>query len=276
MVSKPIISLAFAAAVLCCNVLTGRVLAQMPFYTDDSGTTESGKWHFEFFNELDGLQHSQYPNRSQNTANFRLNRGLPFNLELDLDAPYLLITRDGAQNSSGGGDTDMGIKWRFRNSSQVSHLPALASTFYIEFPTGSVSKQLGSGLTDYWLNFVAQEPVTDKTRITVNAGYLFAGNTSTGVVGIQTTRGHVFTGGVSVLHDFSPRLTLGSELTGGIADNSGLAKDQLQALAGGSYAIRNGLSLTFAVLGGKFTASPRIGGQIGFALDFPAARHPPP
>lgn len=110
----------------------------------------------------------------------------------------------------------------------------------------------------------------------MNAGVVFAGNTSTGVVGIQTTRGNVFTGGISILHDFSPRLTLGSELTGGIADNSGLAKDQLQALAGGSYAIRSGLSLTFAVLGGRYTASPRIGGQIGFALDFPAARHPPP
>ena len=242
----------------------------MPFYTDDAGVTSSGMWHVEFFNELDNLQHSQYPDRTQNTANFKLNRGLPHNLELDVDAPYLLIVRDGTQDSNGGGDADMGIKWRFRNSSASSHLPALASSLYIEFPTGSVRKQLGSGLTDYALNLIAQEPLTEKTRVTVNAGFLFAGNTSTGVVGIQTTRGNVFTGGISALHDFNPRLTLGAEITGGIADNSGLARDQLQALAGGSYALRKSLCLTFGLLGGKYTASPRIGGQFGFAWDLPS------
>jgi hypothetical protein len=26
-------------------------------------------------------------------------------------------------------------------------------------------QQLGSGLTDYWINFIAQVPITDKTRI---------------------------------------------------------------------------------------------------------------
>ena len=44
-------------------------------------------------------------------------------------------------------------------------------------------------------------------------GYLFAGNTSTGVLGIQTTRGHVYTGGLSVLHDLNARLTLAARFT---------------------------------------------------------------
>lgn len=129
-------------------------------------------------------------------------------------------------------------------------------------------------LTDYWLNSIAQEPLTGKTRVTANFGFLFAGNTSTGVIGIQTTRGHVYTGGLSLLHDFNPRLTLGGEMNGGFADNSGLGKDQLQALAGGQYALRNGLSFTFALLGGSHVASPKIGGQVGFEVDFPAILHP--
>jgi hypothetical protein len=166
------------------------------------------------------------------------------------------------------------VKWNFRKASHPLSFPALAASLYIEFPTGNTREQLGSGLTDYWLNFIAQEPLTDKTRATANFGFLFAGNTSTGVIGIQTTRGHVFTGGLSLLHDFSPRLTLGGEIYGGFADNSGLARDQFQGLVGGQYALRNGLSLTFALLGGSQVASPRVGGQVGFEVDFPAVLHP--
>jgi len=39
---------------------------------------------------------------------------------------------------------------------------------------------LGSGLIDYWLNTMAQKPFTEKSRMNVNFGFLFAGNTSTG------------------------------------------------------------------------------------------------
>ena len=250
------------------------LLAQLPFYTDDPAVTEPGKLHFEFFNEFDGLQSSQFPNLRQNTANFKLNFGLPYHLELDVDAPYLSIFRAiGLPNSAGPGDTNMGVKWNFRRASQGSRLPALGASLYVEVPTGNVHQQLSSGVTDYWLNFIAQEPLTDKTRINANLGFLFAGNTSTGVVGIQTTRGQVYTGGLSLLHDFSPQLTLGAEAYGGIADNPGLAKSQLQGMIGGIYAVRDGLSFSFALLGGKYIGSPKIGGQLGFAMDFPAIFH---
>src|SRR5207249_1058679 len=114
-----------------------------------------------------------------------------------------------------------------------------------------------------------QKSLSKKTRVNGNLGYLFAGNTSTGAVGIQTTRGHVYTGGVSILHDFTARLTLGGEVYGGYTRNGDLGRTQLQALVGGQYSIRNGLSLSFGVLGGKYVASPRAGAQIGFAVDFP-------
>ena len=243
--------------------------AQLPFYTDDPGGTERGKWHFEFFNEYDALQ-LQYPNVRQNTANFKLNYGLPHNLELDVDVPYLTIQRTaGNQPSNGLGDTNLGIKWTFHHESKGSRLPALGASFYTEFPTGDTRKQLGSGLVDYWLNFIGQKSIAEKTRITGNLGVLFAGNTSTGVLGLQNTRGQVYTGGLSMLHDFNSRLTLGGELYGGYAESDNLGRSQLQAMAGGQYALRNGLSLCFGLLGGRYVASPQIGGQIGFAVDFP-------
>ena len=259
-----------------CALCAPRLEAQLPFYTDDPSVTEKGKWHFEFFDEYDALQHPQFPNLRQNTTNYKLNYGLPYNLELDLDAPYLSIFRaTGIQSANGVGDTNMGVKWNFHKALPQSHIPSLAVSLYIEFPTGSSRQQLGSGLTDYWLNFIAQQPLSDKTRINVNIGFLFAGNTSTGVLGIQTTRGHVYPGGLSLLHDFTPRLTLGAEIYGGVADNPGLGRSQLQGMLGGQYTVRNGMTFDFGLLGGKYIASPRIGGQIGFSMDFPDIWHSP-
>ena len=127
----------------------------------------------------------------------------------------------------------------------------------------------------HWaVNFMAQEPLSDTTRINANIGFLFAGNTSTGDLGIQTTRGHVYTGGLSLLHDVNPRLTLGGEFYGGIADNTGLGRSQFQTMVGGQYAVRNGVTFDFGLLAGKYIASPRIGVQIGFSLDFPDILHP--
>lgn len=268
--------IARSGPIILWGILSAASLAaQMPFYTDDTGVTDRRVLHFEFFNEYDALQSSDYPNLNQNTANFKLNYGLPHNLELDIDAPYLAIYRaPGQQGSAGGGDSDMGIKWRFHDAAAGSRVPSLAATMYIEFPTGSVRQQLGSGLTDYWLNSIAQEPFTEKTRLTGNFGFLFAGNTSTGVIGVSTKRGHVFTGGLSLTHDIGPKLTLGAEAYGGVADTSGLGRDQLQGLGGGWYTVRDGFSFTFAILGGRYEASPSIGGQMGFEVDFPTVMRP--
>ena len=120
------------------------VSAQLPFYTDDPAVTETGKWHFEFFNEFDDLQHPQFPSLRQNTANHKLNVGLPHNLELDVDSPYSAIYRAfETASSTGAGDTNMGVKWEFHNESNP--LPALGVSFYVDVPTGDSSQQLGSG-----------------------------------------------------------------------------------------------------------------------------------
>jgi hypothetical protein len=252
-----------------CACLAAPLFAQLPFYTDDPAVTERGKFHFEFFNEYDALQH-QYPNLRQNTASYKLNYGLPHNLELDVDFPYLSIFRFlETQNSNGAGDVNLGVKWNFHKAAPSSRVPTLSASLYFEFPTGDASQQLGSGLIDYWFTVIAQKPLSDKTRINANLGYLFAGNTSVGALGIQSSRGHVYTGGLSALHDFNARLTLGVELYGAFSNQGSLGRSQLQAMIGGQFAVRRGMTLDFGLLGGKYIASPRVGAQIGFSLDFP-------
>ena len=248
--------------------------AQLPFYTDDPSVTPVRTVHVEFFNEIDALQSAQFPNLRQNTANIKLNTGLPHDLELDFDVPYLSIYRNpGNPSSTGNGDTNLGIKWNFRREVENSHRPALGASFYVEFPTGDSHNQLGSGLIDYWLNFIFQEPITPKTRANLNLGVLFAGNTSTGTIGINTTRGQVYTSSLSVLHDINSHLSLGGEVYAGVADTDGLGRTQLQGMAGGSFSLRSGLAFTFGLIVGRYEASPRIGGQVGVSLDFPDLLH---
>ena len=262
---------------LAPSLLTALPLsAQMPFYTDNADVTDQGTLHLEIYSELDDLQSALFPDVRQNTANFKVNYGLPRRLELDFDVPYLAIYRaPGSGNTSGNGDADMGIKWNFYKAPRPRRIPSFSASLYIEFPTGDEAQSLGSGQTDYALNSIAQESLSGNTRATANFGFLFAGNTSTGVLGIQTTHGHVYTGGLSLQHDFTARLTLGGELYGGFDDNNGLGKDQLQALLGGSWALNNRMSITFAALGGAHVASPKIGCQFGYEIDFPL-RHASP
>ena len=94
---------------LVLSCIAEPLVAQLPFYTDDPAVTAPGKWHFEFFNEYDYLQ-LQYPNIRQNTANGKLNYGLPHNLEVDVDFPYLAILRAvGSPTAIGGGDTNLAV-----------------------------------------------------------------------------------------------------------------------------------------------------------------------
>src|SRR5262245_18904482 len=94
------------------------VQGQLPFYTDDPEITPRRALHFEFFDEVDGLQPSEFPNVRQNTANFKLNYGLPHNLELDFDAPFLSISRAATVPGANViGDINLGLKWKFHSAS---------------------------------------------------------------------------------------------------------------------------------------------------------------
>ena len=245
--------------------------AQLPFYTDDADTTPKGKFHIELSNEHDWLQKSSFPGLRQNTTVFTFNYGLTNHIELGVNAPLIKIFNDRSSrlgNSSGIGDTQFGVKVRLLDEHEGSKLPATSVVFYVEAPTGSVRKQIGSGLVDYWLYGVLQKSLTKRTTGRLNGGILFSGNESTGLLGIESTRGQIFTGNGSLVRNFTPRLRLGAELFGAVTKNFALSRGQLEGQIGGGYMLSQKLELTFGVLGGRYAASPRLGVQVGFAYDF--------
>jgi hypothetical protein len=160
------------------------------------------------------------------------------------------------------------LKYNFVTEREGSKTPALAVVFYAEAPTGSTQKQLGSGLADYWLYGVIQKSLTKKTKGRLNGGVLFSGNNSTGLIGIETQRGHIYTGNGSIVRDLTDRLQLGVEVFGAVTSSFVLDRGQLTSQFGGDYALTKKLTLSFGLLSGKFAASPRVGAQVGFAYDF--------
>ncbi len=248
--------------------------AQQPFVTDDAAVTPARVWHFEYSDELDRLPSSAQPARWQNTASFELAYGAGGRLEVALEAPLLYIEYADAADEGipsgvfGLGDTNLGLKYRLREESATSRWPALAASLAFEIPTGDADRQLGSGVEDYSLNGIVEKTLGGGGVLRGNLGAVLSGNTVTGALGIRGTRGLVITGGLSWTRALGPRLNLGAELSGAASRNEELGQQALQALAGGNWAVRDGLSFDFAVLGGKYDAAPRYGVQLGFSADF--------
>lgn len=245
--------------------------AQQPFYTDDTDVTEKGMQHIECSNEFDKLPPAVFPNLRQNTLVCKLAVGIPHNIELGLDAPLLTIDRDpGASpnTSLGVGDTDFDVKWNLRKLPDDSHKFSFGVGFNVEFPTGRQQEQLGSGLIDYVGTFLVQKKLTDKTTLHLNTGIVFAGNQTTGVLGVDNTRGQVYTEGGSIVRQFTEKLDLGAEVYGAVSPQIALARGQLQSLWGGNYEFHKGYTFDFGLVFGTYAAAPRVGIQVGFSHDF--------
>jgi hypothetical protein len=250
--------------------LFGAAHAQQPFVTDDTDVTPKGKFHFEFSNEFDALQRSSFPNLKQNTADAELDYGLFNNFEVGIEGPLLTIISDQSApfpRATGIGDVNLSFKYNFLREREGQRHPAMAITFNFEMPTGNVERQLGSGLSDFYVNSVIQKSVTTKTKLRLNGGILFSGNETTGVIGIKT-RGLVLTGGGSIVRQFTKRLDLGVEVVGAVTRNLNLGKGQLQFMFGGNYSLNKKMTFDFGLVAGRYVASPRAGVQLGVSVDF--------
>ena len=250
--------------------LVARIHAQQPFFNDDADVAQYHHWHLETNNEYDVVPRVSYPALRQDTQTIKFSYGLFSNCEVGMDFPFIAIFNariSGLGTPLGIGDTDYSIKYNFRKEKSGSKWPAIAASLNIEPPTGNSRLRLGSGLIDYYLNSIFQKTLSSKNTLRVNAGATFAGNTLTGVVGINT-RGTIFTGGASFTRQFTRRLDLGLEVYGGYTANLALGRGELQEQLGGNYEVSKGLTVDFGAIAGQAVGSPRRGFQLGFSKDF--------
>jgi hypothetical protein len=260
------------AAFATLALFTSAAQAQAPFVTDDTGVADYHRWHVEANNEYDILKGSDYPNLRQNTANFKVSFGAFKNIEIGFDNQLLNIST--APNpiypeaAFGYGDMDLSVKWHISDEKPGSKWPGFGASLNIELPTGNEAKQLGSGVADYYLNGIAQKSLPKHNTARINAGVYFAGNPVTGVVGVRSTRGFVYTAAASLDHDFTSRFDLAIEFAGAGTWNQLLGKGQLQTEIGGHYKLREKLTLDFGFIAGFYRDSPRFAPIIGIEKDF--------
>jgi Putative MetA-pathway of phenol degradation len=267
-VSPRIAHLFFLAALI--TIYPSTIAGQQPFITDDADVTAKRRFHLEFSNQFDWLSRDAFPSLRQNTADFELDYGLFDGVEISIEAPLITIYNANVtvhRRPSGIGDTNLSVKYNFLKERNKSRRPAMAIALNFELPTGDHSRQLGSGLADFYLNGILQKSLTKKTTLRFNGGILFSGNQTTGALGIKA-RGTVFTGGGSLVRTFTPRLDLGIEVVGALTKKLDLGKGQLQTQVGGNYSFRDNMSFDFGIVAGRYAASPRIGVQLGISIDW--------
>jgi hypothetical protein len=132
---KIVLSIIFGIATSALSLAQGGP----PMITDDTGTVPKGHWEintaFTIERTADG--------RLLGIPLLDINYGLSKNTQLKVEFPWLRSSSNGQRSISGPGNTNIGIRWRFRDETE-HHRVALSFYPQIEFnnPTSSVRRGL--------------------------------------------------------------------------------------------------------------------------------------
>ena len=119
-------------AVLCAvaSLTAGSALAGPPFITDDPEPTWTGGWENYLY-----ISGTNTPGTTAGQAGVELNYGAVNNLQLSLTVPEDYVLSNGLR--AGGGDLDIGAKYRFLESAGDGWLPDAAVFPAVTVPTGA-------------------------------------------------------------------------------------------------------------------------------------------
>ncbi len=131
---------------------------------------------------------------------FEFNYGAFPNTHLHLVLPLAFSTPSGGSTQMGYGDTELGVKYRFVEQSDI--VPDVATFPIIEVPTGNSSRGLGNGSDQIYLPVWLQKDI-GKWTVYGGAGYWI--NHGTG-------NKDWFFSGILVQYNFTDEFFLGTEL----------------------------------------------------------------
>lgn len=106
--------------------------------TDDTGTVDKGHWEINTALTVEQSSGSSLLGIPLLDLNFGTNR----NTQVKLEIPWLSLQSDGIQTVSGLGNTNIGVRWRFRDEDD-KHRIAVSTYPQIEFNTSAYSADRG-------------------------------------------------------------------------------------------------------------------------------------
>jgi hypothetical protein len=200
-----------------------------PFLTDDPEPVDFNHWEFYIFGQGDRTATAG----AISAPAVEFNYGVAHNTQLHLVAPVANVSSAGAGWTSGYGDTEVGVKYRFLDETEV--LPQVGVFPMAELATGSSARGLGNGRTWYRLPVWAQKSWGPWTTY---GGGGMAINSAPG------QRNHGFAGWL-VQRDLGEHLTLGTELFRQGADTTD-GRGSTLANAGGYLKFTENFNLLFS------------------------------
>jgi hypothetical protein len=210
-------------------LLTTRVFAGPPFLTDDPEPVDYQHWEAYLFGNGDHTSGGYIVNGPA----VEINYGALPDTQLHLIVPMTTVGGDGMPMRSGLGDTEFGIKYRFRH--ETNGWPQIGIFPMVELPTGDEARGLGNGRAWFRLPLWLQKSFGAWTTYGGGGAVL---NSAPG------QHDYSFSGWL-LQRDFGPHLTLGGEIFGqgkDADDDHGFAALNF----GGSYNINEHFSLLFS------------------------------
>lgn len=177
-------------------------LAGPPYDTDDPEPTEFGHWEIYNFVEVDGRGSDV-----DGAAGLDLNYGGAKDLQLTATLPVAFAHSSEAGWRAGTGDVELAAKYRFLNDEKSGWQAAVFPRVIL--PTSA--HDLGGTRVRLLLPLWVQKDI-GKTSIFGGGGY---------EINPRPDNRNFWQGGIAVTHDFSERLSLGTEIVWQSADTRG-------------------------------------------------------
>ena len=219
-----------AAAILSALSLTAVLQAGPPFISDDPEPVDLNHWELYVF----GLGDRTADANAISAPAIEFNYGVAPNTQFHLIAPVASVSSAGGGWTSGYGDTELGVKYRFIE--ETDSRPQVGIFPLAELATGNGARGLGNGRTWYQLPVWAQKSWGPWT--TYGGGGVVV-NPAPG------NRDHGFAGWL-VQRDIGQHLTLGAEIFDQGADIPG-GRGSTIANAGGYLKFTESFNLLFSV-----------------------------
>ncbi|HVU33943.1 MAG TPA: hypothetical protein VHE61_10945 [Opitutaceae bacterium] len=220
---RPVLLTALLLA-LCTGLRAGP-----PFLTDDPEPVDLHHWEFYVFGTGDRTSDGD----AISAPAIELNYGALPNLQLHLVAPIANVSGPGVGWTSGFGDMEAGVKYRFVD--ETADRPQVGVFPMAEVATGSSTRGLGNGRTWYRLPLWIQKSWGPWTTYG-GGGYAF--NSAPG------QRNYGF-GGWLVQRDIGKYLTLGTELWSQGADTTD-GRGFVAANVGGYVKVSDNFNILFS------------------------------
>jgi hypothetical protein len=154
-------------ALLAC-LFADRSYSARPLETDDAGTVDPQSVEFEL-----GAVFESDPAADAWVIPIGIKTGIMSGLDVGAGFGWQRFSESG-RTESGSTDLEAGAKWNFL--SETNGLPALSLTAAVKLPTADEKEGLGSGETDWDMNFVLSHTLAEWLIGHLNAGYTWIGS----------------------------------------------------------------------------------------------------